>query len=63
MTGNTDIAPVQPIDVPTARCIAVSSFPKLASMPMKQFIGFMNGAIPLESLEQLIELSHTPVNA
>ena len=30
------------------------------SMPMQQFLVFTNGAIPVEVLEQLLELSKTP---
>ncbi|WP_207455298.1 glycoside hydrolase family 3 C-terminal domain-containing protein [Herbiconiux sp. SYSU D00978] len=30
------------------------------SMPMKQFLGFLGGAIPIEALEQLIEASKAP---
>src|SRR4029453_13904053 len=33
------------------------------SMPMQQFLAFTNGAIPAESLEQLMELSETPAPA
>jgi len=33
------------------------------SMPMQQFLVFTNGAIPIEALEQLIDLSKTPAPA
>ena len=33
------------------------------SMPMQQFLVFTNGAIPTDSLEQLIELSKVPAPA
>ena len=33
------------------------------SMPMQQFLVFTNGAIPTDSLEQLIELSKIPAPA
>ncbi|MFF2842467.1 glycoside hydrolase family 3 C-terminal domain-containing protein [Paenarthrobacter sp. NPDC057981] len=33
------------------------------SMPMKQFIGFLNGMFPPEALEQLLELSRQPAPA
>ena len=32
------------------------------SMPMQQFIAFTDGALPLEALEQLMQLSATPTN-
>ena len=35
----------------------------VASMPMGQFLSFTNGAIPTDSLEQLIELSKIPAPA
>jgi beta-glucosidase len=36
------------------------SLKMVESMPMQQFLAFTNGALPLEVLEQLMELSRTP---
>ena len=36
---------------------------KASSVPTKQFLVFTNGAIPTDSLEQLIQLSKIPAPA
>ncbi|MFC8037952.1 glycoside hydrolase family 3 C-terminal domain-containing protein [Paenarthrobacter sp. NPDC057355] len=40
-----------------------ASMRMVESMPMKQFVGFLNGALPPEALDQLLTLSRQPAEA